>query len=509
MQNRNTILVKNTIAQYARIIISVIVHLFSARIILQQLGVEDYGIYSVVAGFISFFGILNASMITSVQRYLSYGIANDDTERIRDIYNNSIFIHIMLACVVLILCGTVGVYFIKHYMVFPEGKLQDALIVFQCVIFSFILNIISIPQQAALIAFEKIFLSSIVGIADVILKLFIALSLVLFENKLLSYAIMLAIVALIIRLSYNYIVVHTLNLRFKIKYSVKTIKELLGFAGWNLFGGIANIGKVQGVNVMLNMFMGTAVNAAYGIANQLNSQLLFFSTSVFQASNSQIIQAYGKKDNQRLNFLVCKSSKFAFFFFFLVTLPIFICTDEILYLWLGSIPEYCSVFVKLMLLNSYIELFSTPLMFIMQAYGKIRKYFIIVSLVMLLILPISYVCLKLGMEPQCVLITTICVDIILLLIRILFARYSANYSCKKYIKTVLVPAFMIIIVSILILTIINNVIYANSLIRLMVITLIDIVLVGAMCYFLLFSLEERNAVKLYICQFFSRIKYGK
>lgn len=502
MQNQNSILIKNTIAQYARIIITIIVQLFSARIILQQLGVEDYGIYSVIAGFITFFGVLNSSMITSVQRYLSYGIAEKNNSRIKQIYNNSIFIHLVLAGIVLLLCETVGIFFIKHCMVFPDGKTHEVMIVFQCVIFSFILNIISIPQQAVLIAFEKIFLSSIVGIIEVIIKLGIALALALFSNKLISYAFLTAIVSLLIRLSYNYIVTRFVHLKFKAKCKINTIKELLSFASWNLFGGIANIGKVQGVNIILNNFFGTIINASYGIANQLNSQLLFFSTSIFQASNSQIIQAYSKQDYSRLDFLICKSAKFAFAIFFIVTLPIYICTDEILLIWLGTIPEYCSSFVKLMLLNSYIELFSTPLMFIMQASGKIKKYFLIISSIMLLIIPISFICLKLGMKPQSVLITTICVDLILLIIRILFAHHSANYPCFKYIKTVLLPAFSIVVISLFCLNNIYSTLNDICLFgKLILITLADIIIVWILCFFILFSSEERNLLVKHITHF--------
>lgn len=450
MKYQNKILLKNTIAQYLRIIISIIGTLISTRIVLAQLGISDYGIFSVLAGFIALFGILNNSMIVAVQRFLSYEIPLNNNLRLNQIYSTSIIIHLIIATIVVILCETVGLYFVKTQMTFASGKLDDAIFVFHCVVISFAFNIISIPQQGTLIAYEKIFLASIVNIIETLLKLFAAILLMLVTaDKLILYAIFYVIISIIIRILYTLCVKHYISdLKFQFRFNKQTCKELTGFASWNLLGAIANVGKVQGVNILLNLFFNTVVNAAYGIANQINSQLLFFSSSIFQSSNSQIVQSFRLRDGNRLQFLVFQSSKFAFILYFIVTLFVFSTTEDLLFVWLDNVPEYCSIFVKLMVVNSCIELFSSPLMLITQATGQIRNYFIVISSVMILILPISYVFLQLGYNPYIVLYVSIVINIILLIIRMIFVKNSCNFiELNKYLTQVILPAFLIMIIT--------------------------------------------------------------
>ena len=496
--NQNKILVKNTIAQYIRIIVSVIIHLFSTRIVLQQLGIDDYGIFSVIASFIALFGVLNNSMIVSVQRFLSIAI-NKNKQEVQIIYVNSQLIHFIFSVLVLFLAETIGLYFFLNYMTFPAEKLRIATIVYHCVIVIFVFNIMSIPQQASLIAFEKIYLSAVIGIIDVFLKLFVALSLLFFsENRLLIYVVSLLCISIIIYFIYSLLVRHYLNLRFRFNFDKLTIRKLLGFASWNLLGGIANLGKIQGVNVLLNMFCGTSVNAAYGIANQVNSQLLFFSSSIFQSSNSQIVRSYHSGDFSRLNYLVCMSTKFAFSLLFIVTLPIYICADEILLLWLGEVPQYCGTFLQLMLLNSYIELFSSPLMFIMQAYGKIKWYFLCVSFVLIMILPISYVYLSNGFSPDIVLLVTIYINCILLFIRMLYVVYSAKFSCKFFLCKVLFPSSIFIVAGIIIFSSLKGCVTMSPLYKIVLFYFLDFCILGAAFLSIYFNSDERNSIFRYI-----------
>lgn len=495
MKQDNKIIIKNTIAQYIKTIVSVVVSIYTARVILHELGVEDYGIYSVIASFIALFGILNASMIVSIQRFLSCKIAENDQEEINRIYSTSILSHIGLAIIVLLLAETVGVYFVSEYMVFPVGKLDDALFVFHCVSISFAINIISIPQQAVLVSFEKIFLSSIIGIIESFLKLGIAVALMyLSDNKLIIYAILFAAVSILVRFLYSIAIKLSLGyLKFKFQFNRETFSKVTGFAGWNLFGGIANLGKIQGVNIILNMFFGTVVNAAYGLANQINSQLLFFSSSIFQASNSQIIQSYKKNDYNRLEFLVSKSAKSAFIMYFIISMPLLIVTDEVINLWLGEVPMYCSTFVILMLLNSYIELFSSPLMLITQATGRIKNYFITISSVMILILPFSYIALKHGAEPYAVLYITIVINLVLLGIRLYYVSYNAHFPILFYVKQVIAPAFAIIIFGTIALHYfcIN---ISSDIYRILLAFLISPVIVILLSWLMLFNKSERNNI---------------
>lgn len=499
MKQDNKIIIKNTIAQYIKTIVSVIVSIYSARIILQQLGVEDYGVYAVIVGFVALFGVLNSSMIVSVQRFISCEIAHKNYPQINKIYNTSTLAHIGLAMIVLLLAETIGLYFVSNHMVFPDGKLDDAIYVFHCVIISFAINIISIPQQAVLVSFEKIFLSSIIGIIDTLLKLAIAFALMCFNNdRLVAYALMFAGVSIFIRILYSIAVkIYIPELKFNRKFCKKTFKEVANFAGWNLFGGIANIGKIQGVNIILNTFFGTVVNAAYGLANQINSQLLFFSTSIFQASNSQIVQSYKKQDYNRLESLVSSSAKTAFTLFFIISMPLLIVTDDVIKLWLGEIPQYCSMFVILMLLNAYIELFSSPLMLITQATGRIKNYFLVISSVMIMILPLSYIALKLGASPYSVLYVTIGINIILLAIRLWFVSYNAKFPIAFYVKGVILPAFFIIVVSTFIGHHISSLI-SNDIYRILTAFISSPIIIGGLSLFVLFKKSERKQLLKYV-----------
>lgn len=499
MKQENKIIIKNTIAQYIKTIVSVIVSIYSARIILQQLGVEDYGIYAVIVGFVALFGVLNSSMIVSVQRFISCEIAHKNYPQINKIYSTSTLAYIGLAIIVLLLAETIGLYFVSNHMVFPDGKLDDAIYVFHCVIISFAINIISIPQQAVLVSFEKIFLSSIIGIIDTLLKLAIAFALMCFnDDRLVAYALMFAGVSIFIRILYSIAVkIYIPELKFNRKFCKKTFKEVTNFAGWNLFGGIANIGKIQGVNIILNTFFGTVVNAAYGLANQINSQLLFFSTSIFQASNSQIVQSYKKQDYSRLKSLVSSSAKTAFTLFFIISMPLLIVTDDVIKLWLGEIPQYCSMFVILMLLNAYIELFSSPLMLITQATGRIKNYFLVISSIMIMILPLSYIALKLGASPYSVLYVTIGINIILLAIRLWFVSYNAKFPIAFYVKGVILPAFFIIVVSTLTGHYISSLV-SNDIYRILTAFISSPIVTGTLALILLFKKSERKQLLKYV-----------
>lgn len=497
--NKNKIIVKNTIAQYIKTIVSVIVNIYAARIILEQLGIDDYGIYTAVASFVAIFGVINSSMVVSVQRFISCEIAVNNHKRVSEIYSTSLLTHIGIALLIILLAGTIGQYFIREYMVFAPGKLDDALFVFCCVLISFAVNVISIPQQAILISYEKIFLSSIIGIIESLLKLGIAFALMFAkDDKLILYAILFAIVSIIVRFGYSIVVKMSLpSLKFIKEFNKSTFKEVCGFAGWNFFGGVANMGKSQGVNILLNVFFGTAVNAAYGLAYQLESQLLFFATSIFQASNSQIVQSYKIKDFKRLDTLIQSSTKTAFFLFFIITSPLIIITDDIMTLWLGNVPEYCSFFVALMLINAYIELFSSPLMIITQATGRIKSYFISISSIMIMIIPLSYVALKYGADPYVVLYITIIINCILLIVRLWYVSYKAGVTVRSYIFRVIIPFVIIAVINITVLTLIMSQIHLGIILRIIICYIISSITTALSSYLIVLSSEERKKILKY------------
>ena len=498
MDNKNKLIVKNTLIQYIKIIITVICAFFSTRIILQEIGIDDYGIFSVIGGLIAIFGILNSSMTVAVQRFVSYEIPTNNRDNINTIYRTSITTHLIIALVVIILSETIGLYFLTNYMVFSPGKLNSAIYVFHCVAISFALNITSIPQQGILIAYEKFQLISIINIIETLLKLGIAFLLIIVPDfKLQTYSTLLVAVSIINLLLY---ILTTKNrfsfLSFKFTFDKKCFKDLTSFASWNLLGAIANTGKSQGTNVLLNLFFGTVVNAAYGIAIQINAQLQFFSATIFQTTNSQIIQSYRTNDMARMNNLCFKASKFAFILFFTISLFIFYELETLLKIWLGTIPEYCTPFIYLIIINSCIELFSTPLMYITQATGKIKVYFIVVSSIITMIIPISYIWLKNGGEPYVVTITTIIINLILLYVRSSFVKRATSFAIKRYWINVILPAFCIMIISYSAILII--VLISNNYIKFFTSLLSAPIIVCILSYYLLLNREERLFFSHYV-----------
>lgn len=495
MKDVNRRLVKNTIAQYIRIVISAVCGLVAVRIVLKELGLSDYGIYTLIGGLVAFLGVLNSAMIVSTQRFISVEIANGNIAKVRDIYSTSVYIHFVLSIIILLLSETLGLYAINFWLNFPSNSLFAVNIVYQCTILTFILNVLSVPQQAMLIAYEKIYIAAIIGIIESILRLTAACILIAFiDSKLIYYSILILIIAIIIRTAYKVATTAITGIKYHKNFSRDNIKSFAGFAWWNLFGGVAMIGKVQGVNIILNLFFGTVINATYGIANQINSQLMIFSSSIFQSSNSQTIQAWKNNDFSRLDFLIQKVSRIAFMLFLIITIPIYILTDDVFNLWLGKIPEYADIFLKLMLLNSYIELFSTPMMFVIQATGKVKKYFIVISSILLLILPISYLFLKWGYPPQTVLSITIVVNIFVLLIRGKYLTILANYSATKYFTKTIFPCIVTIIIGLLIpVYIIPHFIHCSKYI---ICAMSEIISISSVL-FLVFSPSERKQLLAY------------
>lgn len=506
MKEHNKIILKNTIAQYIRIIISAVLAILSSRYVLHSLGVEDYGLFSVVAGFVTLFGFLNNSLLVSVQRFISYEIPAQNIDSINKIYSASIFIHIILAIIVLLFSETLGAYFLKTKMQFPDGQLNSAILVFHCVVISFVFNIISIPQQAVLVAFEKIYIFSLVGIIEAVLKFVCALSLQYYSgNRLVFYSITFLSISVIIRLLYALIIKRNYKfLKNTIIPEKGYVKRLFSFAGWNTFGAIANLGKIQGVNVLLNMFFGTAINAAYGLANQLNSQFVFFQSSIFQSSNSQIVQSYRLGDTKRLSNLVDQTSKYAFIIFATVTLSVWVCTDDLLYLWLNDVPGYCNVFVRLMILNSCIELFSTPLMYIVQASGNIKSYFILISIIMLLILPISYLALRLGAEPSVVLFVTIFINSILLAIRLNYIHCKVGYNTFGYIRKVILPSALVMTISLISLPYLYS-LFDNVIYKVLISLFISPITIITLSIFIIFTKNDRLQISLYVKKIIAKI----
>ena len=446
----NTRLVKNTVFLYIRMFFVLIVSFYTSRVVLQVLGVNDFGIYNVVAGFVSMFGFFNATLSSSMQRFYNY----EGTRRYHDVYVAGLTIHIALALFLFVLLETIGVWYVNSVMVITEGRLVAANIVFQATIISMLFVILQIPYTGAIMADERMDYYALISIIDVILKLVAVLILPqLPYDSLIAYSVLLLIVSILSFCCYFFyskskilvgkVTFHDL---FHKGSSRALLKDILGFSGWNLFGSFVFLVKVQGLNLLLNLFFGPVVNAARGISMQVNGGITGFSGNVAIAFRPQIVSSYAESDIKRCLSLMFYESKICYCLILLLIIPVIIDIDYILSLWLGSvIPDRANIFSILVLIDSLVCTLNTPMTQVAFATGKIRFYQICSSCVNLLLLPISFVLLKLGYNPESVFWMTIIFSIANNIGCFYAIRKLVSFSIWDYLRTVLIPCLSVTI----------------------------------------------------------------
>lgn len=448
--DNNKRIAKNTLFLYFRMMFIILVSLYTSRVILKTLGVEDYGIYNVVGGFVSMFGFLNTAMSATTQRYITYSLGTENTAQLNKVFSNCVMTHILIALIVLLFAESVGLWFLFNKMIIPESRMTAAFVVFQCSVVSTVVLILSVPYNADIIAHEKMSAFAYISIVEVTLKLLVVCLLKFGGiDKLIFYGILLLIVQCSIRLIYgSYCKRHFEETKFRIIWDFSLFKEMLSFAGWNLWGGVSNIMYTHGVNLLLNLFFGPAVNAARGIAIQVQNAISQFANSFQMAINPQITKSYAQGDNAYMHKLVFRSSKFTFILLFILSLPIFTETDYILRLWLGTVPNWTVVFLRLMLCIVIVDSVANPFMVSVAATGNVKLYQAVIGGTMLLIVPTSYIFLKLGGAPSVVFVTHLVFVVFTFILRLFIVKRMIHFSIKEYcivcvlkIIAIIVPSF--------------------------------------------------------------------
>lgn len=451
---------KNTLMLYGRMLFSMVVSLYTSRVVLNTLGVVDYGIYGVVGGFVSMFSLISSSLSSAVSRFLTFELGRGDKERLGKAFSTSLLIHIALAIVVLILAETVGVWFVNNKMTIPPDRLYAAKWVFQASIFSFMFGLFSVPYNASIVSHEKMNAFAYIGILDTTLKLLIVLFIAHCTwhfDKLIVYSILL--VAVSISLQCVYLVYCRKNFsecRLRIGFDKKFWKEISAFSVWNFIGCTAGILKDQGVNILLNLFVGPVLNAARGVASSVNGAVSGFAGNFMTALNPQITKSYASGDLNYAHYLVERGSRFSFYILLFFAVPILLETDFILTIWLKQYPEHTLNFVRLVLLLSLVDSLSNTLITLQNATGRIRNYQLVVGGILLLNFPLSYACLKLGMAPESTYLVAIVVGIMCLLARLMFVRRTAQLAMGSFIKNVVLNVVMVTIASIILPFIIHS-----------------------------------------------------
>ena len=500
ISSNNRLIARNTVFLYIRMTVALIVSLYTTRALLNNLGVEDYGINNVVAGFVTMFAFLNTSFVATIQRFYNFELGKSGMDGVYKVYFTSVMIQIALVFIVIASAETVGLWYLNHKMVIPVERLSAARLLFHCSILSMSLTIIQVPFSAVIMAFEKLDYYAIVGVLDILLKLFIVIVLKLFDgDRLELYAILLLGVSIIVFVLYFvYAKRRIISGRIRIVYDKTLLKEMLVFSGWGIFGSFAQVVRNQGINIILNLFFGPIVNAARGISFQVKGALSGFIANTSLSVRPQLVSSYAEGNTSRSINLMYSISKINFLILYLLALPICLEMDFVLHLWLGSnVPDYTIVFSRLILVISLIDVFNGPVTMIMYASGKIGFYNLITSFIGLLVLPASYFILKAGYPPYSVYFMSLFVSITVQVASVFVMKKTIKVSIYDYLHGVVFPSFLVLLCSLPI-ALVPFFVLQKSLIRVIVVGIISIVAVGFIGYFIGLNRGERQLLNSFV-----------
>lgn len=443
----NKRIAKNTLFLYGRMIVTLIISLFTTRLVLEELGVVDYGIYNVVGGVVLIMEFLRSSLSTSTQRYFSFYIGKGDHLLLRETYSMSVNIYVVIILILIALSESLGLWFVNNHLSFPYERKFAMNIVYQFSILTFVISLLNIPFHAMILAEEKMETYAYVSLIETILKLLaVSFLMILNVDKLILYSLFIFIISFAVSTFYF------IYCKNKFKYAQYVVSknklllnELLSFTKWNLFGGLAGISKGQGVNIILNIFFGPAVNAARGISYQISGAINLITTNINAAINPQIVKSYSNGEKDYMEMLIYRGSKISYFLTFVISLPILLNTETLIKLWLIRIPEKTIIFTKLIIFSVIIDSLSGTLMSAAQASGKIKIYQISISSIILTILPMSYYFFSNGFEPETVFYLGVLISIISFICRLIIVKRLVNLSILKYTKLVLTKIFLVTI----------------------------------------------------------------
>lgn len=485
---------KNTIFLYVRMFVIMLVTLYTSRVVLKTLGIEDYGVYNVVAGAVALFGFMNSAMSMATQRFLNFYMVKGDAGLLKRVFAMSLNIHIIIAVIVVILCETLGLWVLSTQLNIPPERMIAAQWVYQFAVITFCISIIQVPFNSAILAHEKMNIYAVVSIAEVFLKLGVVFLLTVVNiDKLILYGGSLAIVGFVVFLVYAFISCHLFQeCRYKLCWDKKLFKEIAGFSGWNVLGQLAQVLTTQGVNMVANVFCGVIVNASIGITNQVSSAMSQFTSNFQTAFRPQIVKSYSIGDISGMQKLSCQASKFSFFLLYIISVPIIFNIDVILNLWLDTTPPYSALFCKILIWYSYLEVIGMPLVISIMATGRNKNYQLVVSIVIALNFILSLIFLKNGFPPETIFYIKVAISFFVLAVRLFYAKRQISFSVRYFLKSVMLPiSIIVLIISFLQVALFR---FMESLTSRVLITAIIEVLLLAMICCIGFSKNERQSI---------------
>jgi O-antigen/teichoic acid export membrane protein len=494
--SNNHRIAKNTLFLYLRMFLTMAVSLYTVRIILQVLTIEDYGIYSAVGGVILSFGFISNVLANASQRYFSYELGKGKKGRVNETFNTIFIIYLGISLLITLIAETIGVWFLQNKMSIPDGRADAAMWVYQFALISFIVTILSNPFQAMIIAKEKMNLYAYLSILDVTLKLIIVFFLMMSEfDKLKLYAVLVFVTQFFTNIIYVVYCRRKYSETYLIwRFEGQMFKSIFSYSSWTLFGTLSGICNTQGVNIMLNIFYGPVANTAYSIASQVYHTVGMFANNFYTAVKPPLIKSFSAKNYEYVQKLFTFSSKTIFTLLFVMILPLLINTKEILQLWLGNVGQYMVIFVQLSLIYILIVTLSYPITTVVQAGGHVKLYHGLVDGFSLLVLPIVYVLFKLNFHASWAYITSIIIFTIAHIFRIyVIKKVFVEFSVRDYISHSLLPMVLISTCSYIFMLFIKG-LFDKSIMNVIFVSIIAVLLVLAACFFLLLSKTERYLI---------------
>lgn len=506
--SKNKRIAQNTLLLYIRMMLSMGISLYTSRVVLSTLGVEDYGIYNVVGGVVAMLSVFSTSLSSAASRFFTFELGRNNISGLERVFSVSVIIHIVLAILLFIVAELFGSWFLNCRMNIPPTRITAANWVLQSAIISFVLGIINVPYSASIIAHERMGTFAYIGIFEVLMKLLLVLALAyfsIFQDKLISYSVLLMCVFVLIQIIYvGYCRRNFLYCRNHIVWDKDFFSEITKFAGWNLVGCSAFVLKDQGVNILLNLFFGPVVNAARGISYSVNAAVSSFVGNFMTALNPQITKSYAAGEHEYMRSLVERGSRFSFYILLILALPVLFETDFLLKLWLKSYPEHTVNFVRLVLILGMCDSLSNTLITLQLATGRIRNYQIAVGGLLLMNFPISYFFLKMGFVPELTMVVAIFISVACLVMRLIFLRRMAGLSFSSYLGHVVLNVMFVTICSVILPTLIYNVIPEGTL-RFVSLLAICILWTSIVVYFLGCSVGEKMFIREHCIVFLKRI----
>lgn len=506
--SNNLRLAKNTLTLYFRMLMSMLVSLYTSRVTLEVLGVEDYGIYNVVAGIVVLFSFLNGTMATATQRFLSFEIGKGNIDKLIKTFSVAFWIHIIIALMVAVVSEVGGLWLLYNKMVIPESRMFAALIVFQVSILTTIINITQVPYNAAIVAHEKFVFFAYLSICDVVLKLLLVWLLQwINSDKLILYAVLMLGTSIIsITIARIYSIKNFKECHIHKIWDSKIFKELFSFAGWNLSAQIADIGRTQGVNIILNIFFGPLLNAARGISVTVNGVITQFVTNFMAAMNPQIVKYYAKGEKESMFQLVRRGCKYSSFLLLVLISPVLFETHFILNLWLKNPPLYAAIFCRLILVASLINALSSTIFFAVMASGQIKRYQLVMSGMILTVPIFVYIGYKFGLPSYSCLFFEIFACVLSLFLRPLLSREVTGFPIKKYLTESVFPVILVAVISLPLPAFLYSVM-SPGWIRFLVVGLVcEICLIGTIYFFGMSKSEKFGLINFVRNKYFHQVK---